>query len=431
MTLVTVWMPSYNYVRFLPEAIDSILSQTHDELDVIVFDDGSTDGSYEMALEYAKRDDRVRVLHHPGRVNRGVAATVASALDASRGEYTCVLPADDVLAADSIERRVAALESDPTAAFVYGMVEMLREDGTRTGELVGIGQDELAARFGTGDPLIAILLYNYIPGHTVLIRREVLAASGGADPRLAYNDWELWVRLYAHGKGLFLGPPAVAGHRRHGASMSLTATPAVELKRRLDVLRVLDEKADSDRGRLREPRVRALIALERAWYEFLNAETVAASEALERAFRVDPHLARDVSYLLWWVGPHQYAGRAHWFQRTLLRSRGSAREIVAEGMRRQQFAYWFLAELERHAPASDVTSLRWGVISNELEGRSTWPQPRALTACALRAMREPLLLGETWFLKSLLCGAGVWRLALRARGLARSLQRETADRRWL
>ncbi len=428
MTLVTVWMPSYNYARFLPEAIDSVLSQTHDDLDVIVFDDGSTDGSYEIALDYAGRDERVRVLHHPGRVNRGVGPTVAAALDASRGEYTCVLPADDVLAPGSIARRVAALESEPTAAFAYGMVEMLGEDGTRTGELVGIGQHELAARFGTSDPLSAILLYNYMPGHTVLIRREVLTSTGGADPRLAYNDWELWVRLHAHGKGLFIGPPAVAGHRRHGSSMSLTATPAVELKRRLDVVRVLDEKADLGRNRLEEPRVRALIALERAWYEFLNAELACASEALAKAFRVDPSLARDASYLLWWVGPHQYAGRAAWFGHTLLRSQASAQQVVADGLRHEQFAYWFLAELEHLAPASVVTSLRWGVISNELEGRSTRPQPTALAACTLRALREPRLLRETWFLKSLLCTAGIWRLALRLRRLGRSEQSDPASR---
>ena len=78
VTLVTVCMPSYNYARFLRDAVDSVLGQSHAAFELLIIDNGSTDGSYEIAQEYEERDGRVRVLTHAGRENRGVNASARS-----------------------------------------------------------------------------------------------------------------------------------------------------------------------------------------------------------------------------------------------------------------------------------------------------------------------------------------------------------------
>jgi Glycosyl transferase family 2 len=417
--LVSVWIPSYNYARFLPEAIDSVLGQTHRELELIVFDDGSTDGSYEIAQRYANEDARVRVLHHPGRENRGIAPTIIAALEAVRGEYTCGLGADDVLALDSLERRIDALERDPEAGLAWGVGEMLDVDGKPTGELVGTYGDRLDTTFATPDPLQALLLYDYMPGHTVLIRTDLIAKVGGWDATVLYSDWEIWVRLLAHARAAFVGPPPLAGQRSHGASMSLAAPLSAQLSRRLDVMRALDRKSDAGEDRLGEPRIRALISLERAWFEFANGNTDEAALALAKAFRVDTALSTDGDYLMWWVGPHQYAGRSEWFLSALTRGRGAPGAVVAEGLRRGQFAYWVVDAVQQLLPHDAAERLTWGVISNELEARTRRPQPLAFLACVYRGIREPRLLRERWFLKCLLASSGLWHVALRARAAGR------------
>jgi len=74
--VVSVCMPSYNYGRFLPEAIESVLDQSYGAFELLLIDNGSDDGSYEIALDYAGRDPRLRVLTHEGRENRGVNASL-------------------------------------------------------------------------------------------------------------------------------------------------------------------------------------------------------------------------------------------------------------------------------------------------------------------------------------------------------------------
>lgn len=422
MPLASVWIPSYDYARFLPAAIESVLDQTYRELELIVFDDGSTDESYEIASRYAAQDDRVRVLHHAGRVNRGIAATMAAALDESRGDYVCGLAADDTLVPDSLERRIAALNEVGAASFAYGMIEMLEPNGTPTGELIGTAPEDLLAAYTTADPLEAMLIHNYMPGHTVLIRRDLLNRVGAANSHLLYSDWDLWLRLHAHGRAVFVGPPAVAMHRRHPSSMSLgrSATPPAELSRRLDVFRVIDTNAATIGGRFEEPRIRALAALERTWYEYASNNVEEAHAALKRAMGADPTRVGDPRYLLWWIGQHQYAGRAPWLEDALARSSRSTGAIVAEGVSRGYFACWAVTAAREFLSSRACSSLAWGVISNELEAQAKTMKPRVLAACVLRALRKPSLLREQWFLKSLLCATGLWHLALRAReGLGR------------
>ena len=76
MPTVSICIPSYNHAPYLPAAIESALGQTYRDLEVVIVDDGSTDDSLEIARAYERREpERVRVLTHPGHVNRGTAAT--------------------------------------------------------------------------------------------------------------------------------------------------------------------------------------------------------------------------------------------------------------------------------------------------------------------------------------------------------------------
>ena len=117
--LVSVVIPNYNYARFLPEAIDSVLAQTYGQIEIIVVDDGSTDDSREILDGYG---DRVTVIFQQ---NAGVSAARNNGVSRSRGEYLAFLDADDAWLPAKIERQIAAFRGDEEIGLVHvGMVEI-------------------------------------------------------------------------------------------------------------------------------------------------------------------------------------------------------------------------------------------------------------------------------------------------------------------
>lgn len=120
---VSVIVPVYNTKRYLPQCLDSICSQTIEELEIICVDDGSTDGSGELLDGYALRDPRVRVLHRP---NRGYGAAMNAGLEAARGEYIGIVESDDCIQPQMYEtlcRAAAENDLDLVKADAYYWIE--------------------------------------------------------------------------------------------------------------------------------------------------------------------------------------------------------------------------------------------------------------------------------------------------------------------
>lgn len=420
---VTIWIPSYNYGRYLPAAVDSVLAQDFGDFELLIFDDGSTDGSLDIAEAYRSRDPRVHVLTHPDRRNRGVSPTMIAAFEASKGELVGVLSADDMLFADSLSRRVALLDADRRLSFVYGLIEMVEEDGTRTGEIVGTPPEVLRLIDATDDMFAAMLLHNYIPGHAVLTRREAFERAGGLDARLLYSDWELSIKLLAQGRAGFVAYPPLAGHRSHGESMSLAAPRENDLARKLDVFRTIDEKMQTIGGRLAEPRMQALVRLQRAWHAHAVDDLAEATGAVGAAFGSDPSLAEATAWILWWLGPRQTTGRTDWIERSIVDNLGSETAVVSDGARNGHFGCWLLETAGDRLSPEARARLAWGVISNALELSHLGIRLDVLAALFRRAASDPRLLTDRWFLKTMLCASGTWERALRIRRLARRAQR--------
>ena len=106
---------------FLVEAIESVLAQEHRSWELLLVDDGSVDGSSELAREWARREPaRIRYLQHPGGVSRGKSTSRNLGIAAARGEYLALLDADDVFLPDKLRRQVQILRDHPRVAMVYG-----------------------------------------------------------------------------------------------------------------------------------------------------------------------------------------------------------------------------------------------------------------------------------------------------------------------
>jgi glycosyltransferase involved in cell wall biosynthesis len=119
--LVSVVAIFLNAERFLDEAIASVRAQTYGHWELLLVDDGSTDGSSAIARGWAERDPaRVRYLEHPGHVNRGMSAARNLGLEHAQGEYLALLDADDVWLPEKLARQVAILEAHPDVGLLFG-----------------------------------------------------------------------------------------------------------------------------------------------------------------------------------------------------------------------------------------------------------------------------------------------------------------------
>jgi glycosyltransferase involved in cell wall biosynthesis len=148
-TLATVVVRSYNYARFLRCAIDSALAQTYAPLEVIVVDDGSTDGSQELIKEYGSR------LRPVLKENGGMASSLEAGLRASRGDILLFLDADDVLLPAAVEEAVAAFRDPRTVKVHWPLIE-IDEDSRETGRFlprIPLAEGDLRQEMITSGPM--------------------------------------------------------------------------------------------------------------------------------------------------------------------------------------------------------------------------------------------------------------------------------------
>ena len=121
---VSIVTPVLNAGRFLQEAIESVLAQTSDSWELLLVDDGSTDGSTATAERYASaHPERIRCLAHEGRLNKGASASRNLGIRHARGEFLAFLDADDVYLPRKLEEQVPLLEAHPQAAMLYAATE--------------------------------------------------------------------------------------------------------------------------------------------------------------------------------------------------------------------------------------------------------------------------------------------------------------------
>lgn len=123
--LVSAVMIFLDGERFLAEAVESVLAQTYPHWELLLVDDGSTDGSSAIALQYAgQHSEQIRYIAHPDRANHGMSASRNLGIQHARGELIAFLDSDDVWLPSKLDRQVALLAENPEAAIVYGATRL-------------------------------------------------------------------------------------------------------------------------------------------------------------------------------------------------------------------------------------------------------------------------------------------------------------------
>jgi glycosyltransferase involved in cell wall biosynthesis len=207
---VSVCIPTYNYGRFIPDAIESVLGQTFNNFELLVVDNCSSDNTREVVENYSRRD--ARVLYICNEVNVGMVGNWNRCLKHASGEYIKILCADDVLDPRCLELQVSELEKDPAVALVTCARQLTSADLLPTNELhygvtyaVVEGADAIRTCFSHG---------NLIGEPTAVLFRRI-AAERGFDPKFQQLiDLEMWFFLLQNGKMAFV-PETLCLFRQH------------------------------------------------------------------------------------------------------------------------------------------------------------------------------------------------------------------------
>src|ERR671912_91774 len=310
---VSVVIPCYNQARFLGEAIQSVLCQGYTDLEIIVVDDGSKDGTEEVASGYAKEDPRVRLIRQE---NRGLAAARNRGLAEAGGEYIVFLDSDDRLVLEALEVGVRELEAHPRCAFVSGICRKITANGS-----IVPGWEQFRVR---DDPYLELLRSCPVYVPAVMYRRSVFDAVGDFDTSYrAAEDYDLYYRILERFPA-YCHDTLVAEIRRHEANMTRDRT--LMLKYNMAALRSQRKRVKAD-ARYKD----AYKAGERLWRDWHGAPVVNQARA---------HLQEG----RWWQGLKGMLALLRYYPQGILlvANRGVERERVARRLRHQQ------RELETH-----------------------------------------------------------------------------------
>lgn len=196
--LISIVIPSYNHAPFIGETIASVLSQSFSDIEIVITDDGSTDGTVDVIR--AVQDPRINL--YVFEENRGAAVALNASIQRSQGEFVCYLSSDDKFLPGKLERQLKFMRENADVAATFGMPLFIDERGLPLDENEQFnGQifrtplsENLSSR---EDWLRRFFIYGNCLCHpTAMVRRSIYDSIGLFDPRFAnLPDFDMWVRL--------------------------------------------------------------------------------------------------------------------------------------------------------------------------------------------------------------------------------------------
>lgn len=247
--LVTIIVASYNYEKFLPETLNSLLEQSHPHWEAIVIDDGSTDSSVSIIRAYAQRDARIRLKQHPGGINRGLSASIQLAIKCAEGSWIAFCESDDWWSPLFLETMLKRIHDDPTIGLVFTDVILEGESPSMESHCSYV---RAHFRKGGGPFELYREMCNAVPTFSCATVKTELIRSCNFDAHFAPSlDMWLWAQLVNKTHFAFIDQP-LAHWRQHDSSYmkksiepgSLEMDTVLEFHRRIRHL--FDQKQESE-----------------------------------------------------------------------------------------------------------------------------------------------------------------------------------------
>jgi glycosyltransferase involved in cell wall biosynthesis len=238
MAKVSILIPTYNMANYLPLALDSALAQNHDDIEIVVVDDGSTDDTAEVIRPYLPH------VRYSRQEQQGVAPARNRALGLLQGEYVRFLDADDVLCPDTLSQQVELLDRHPQVALVHGQAQIIdsggKVQGLRRLPLPGGG----AVVTPSAQAFRRLLRGCDICASTVMVRMTALQRVGSFRQEcVPGEDWDVWLRIAAYYDHAYIARP-LAYYRIHQNSATARYTLSSFVDSHLHTLRALFAQPD-------------------------------------------------------------------------------------------------------------------------------------------------------------------------------------------
>lgn len=209
---LSVVMPVYNAEKFLPAALDSVLTQSFTQFEFLIHDDGSTDDSWAILSSYASRDPRISLSR--GK-NAGLPAVLNGLIARSTGELIARFDADDICLPDRFERQIAQFDDDPDLHVLGGAAEIIDAKDRK----ITINRPPLTHEAIDSNNLQGTTSFQH---PAVMMRRDAVLAIGGyRNDFHGAEDHDLWLRMAEHGRLENL-PETMIQYRVHDSSISAT-----------------------------------------------------------------------------------------------------------------------------------------------------------------------------------------------------------------
>lgn len=298
--MVSILMATYNYARFLPTAIESVLAQEMEALELIIGDNASEDNTPEIVAEYAARDPRIKPFRNP--TNLGIVENFNRCFlsMSPQSRYFILLPADDWWTPQTLERLLEVAQANPQAALVHADAYRTDETGqvlNRYSEFMGHEPPE-----GLHQAVELLMCANYIPAQAVLVNRKFVQEEKPFDPELRYvHDINLWLKLLFRGHQAYYLAEPLAYIRKHGAAHTIQANIEPRLR---EEVRMFEKLAPLTPPRLEPSRRKALAnRLAALSFHLLGTSKIEEAKALlQKTAQVSPQARLDLIVARWIAG---------------------------------------------------------------------------------------------------------------------------------
>jgi glycosyltransferase involved in cell wall biosynthesis len=299
MPKVSVIIPAYNAMKYLPATMASVLNQTYQDFEIVLVNDGSSDSIQEWV-----DTQNISQLRLISQENRGLAGARNTGIREAKGSYIALLDADDLWDPTKLEKQVQVLDLDEEAALVYTWLALVDEQGTLTGRYY--------KRLEEGDVWKSMLTANLVGcGSVPLIRRTYLDKVGHFDENLKsfVEDWDLWLRM-ARQYRFRVVKEVLTYYRQRGDSASKNWV-AMERSYQIVIAKMFNE--DSPELLPLKPKFESVIYVNLGWMALQgnNFDNTIASSYQKKAFKCYPQiiLAWEFFRLSWAIFLVKYFGR--------------------------------------------------------------------------------------------------------------------------
>lgn len=218
--LVTVIVPAYNHENYVEDCLRSVVEQTYDNLQIIVFNDGSKDNTGQVIEKFIEKQQRK--IEYVSKENEGLCKTLNKGIERSEGEYIATIASDDIWFPNKIEEQVNFLENNKNIGLVFSDAFFLKGN-VKTKMKYSEYKTRLRKHFKNSiqnaNFYESLLIENLVVAVTVMTRKECFDRVGIFDESLKYEDYDMWLRISKYYPIGYLDKP-LAYYRIHTTNIS-------------------------------------------------------------------------------------------------------------------------------------------------------------------------------------------------------------------